>query len=110
MKKSFLFLADGFEETEAVTTIDVLRRGKVDLVTTSVHAGRLAVTGAHGVTIMADATIDTVTGEEACFLILPGGMPGAETLSNTPALVEWLQRHAEADGGIAAICAAPALV
>jgi 4-methyl-5(b-hydroxyethyl)-thiazole monophosphate biosynthesis len=110
MKESFLFLADGFEEIEAVTTIDVLRRGEANLVTVSIHAGRLAVTGAHGLTIMADATLDAVAGKEACFMILPGGMPGAETLSNTPALVEWLQCHVNNEGWIAAICAAPALV
>lgn len=110
MKQSFLFLADGFEEIEAVTTIDVLRRGEVDLVTVSVHRGRVAVTGAHGVTVTADATLEAIAGKEARFLILPGGMPGAKNLGETPALVEWLQRHADRDGEIAAICAAPAMV
>ena len=110
MKKSFIFLADGFEEVEAVTTIDVLRRGGMNLVTTSVHEGRREVTGANGLTLAADTTLAEVEGEEAALLILPGGMPGAETLGNTPRLIEWLQAHADRDGWIAAICAAPAVV
>ncbi|MDR2129607.1 MAG: DJ-1/PfpI family protein [Odoribacteraceae bacterium] len=110
MKKSFLFLADGFEEIEAIATIDVLRRGEVALTTVSIYPERLTVTGAHGVTVTADTTLEEVAGNEARFLILPGGMPGAKNLGDTPALIEWLQHHAESGGEIAAICAAPAVV
>jgi 4-methyl-5(b-hydroxyethyl)-thiazole monophosphate biosynthesis len=110
MNKSFLFLADGFEEVEAVTTIDVARRGGVGLVTVSIHPGRLAVTGAHGVTVTADTTLDKVAGSDAACLIFPGGMPGAENLGNCPALIDWLQLHAERGRVVAAICAAPAMV
>jgi 4-methyl-5(b-hydroxyethyl)-thiazole monophosphate biosynthesis len=108
--RSFLFLADGFEEIEAVTTIDVLRRGEVELTTVSIYPRRREVTGAHGVTVISDTTLEEVAGSDARFLVFPGGMPGARNLGESPALMEWLQQHFDRGGDIAAICAAPALV
>ena len=109
MKKSFLFLAEGFEEVEALAVVDVLRRGNVDVQTVSVTNNR-QVTGAHGVTVTADVLLADVKDEEAESLICPGGMPGAKNLAETPALIEWLQRQVDGQGLVAAICAAPALV
>lgn len=109
MKKSFLFLADGFEEVEALGTVDVLRRGTVEVKTVSI-SGKREVTGAHGVPVVADLLIDEVKEEDAEFLICPGGMPGSKNLGDCPALVQLIQKHMDKGGYVAAICAAPAMV
>lgn len=109
MKTSFLFLADGFEEVEALTPVDILRRGGIKLETVSVMENR-EVTGAHGVTVVADHLLKQVADREVDFLIFPGGMPGALNLSESKPLMDWLLAHFKRGGNIAAICAAPALV
>ncbi len=109
MKKSFLFLADGFEETEAIGTLDVLRRGGVEVQTVSVM-GKQDVKGAHGVVVIADLLLHQMLEEKAGFLVFPGGMPGAQNLSESKPLMDYLSAHFKNNGGIAAICAAPALV
>lgn len=109
MKKSFLFLAAGFEETEALATVDVLRRGGVNVETVSVMKEQ-EVEGAHGVVVKADRLLHQMLEEEADFLIFPGGMPGAQNLSDSKPLMDRLKIHFEQGGRIAAICAAPALV
>lgn len=109
MKKSFLFLAEGFEEMEAIAVVDVLRRGGVEVQTVSV-SGESWVRSAHDVKIKADALWEEVLKEEAECLIFPGGMPGAQNLGECRTLIDKLQQHYEADGYVAAICAAPALV
>lgn len=109
MKKSFLFLADGFEEVEALATVDVLRRGTIEVKTVSI-SNRKEVTGAHGIPVVADFLLGEVKGEDAEFLICPGGMPGAKNLGDCVALVQWIQNHFDRGGYVAAICAAPALV
>lgn len=109
MKKSFLFLADGFEEVEAIGTLDVLRRGSIDVRTVSISKKK-EVVGAHGVYVMADLLLDEVLGNDADFLICPGGMPGAKNLADCTALLQWIQEHFDKGGRVAAICAAPALV
>lgn len=109
MKKSFLFLADGFEEVEALGTLDVLRRGGVDVQSVSVYDYR-EVKGAHGIVVAADLLLKEVKEEEADFLIFPGGMPGAQNLSECSLLMEMLKSHFGKKKPIAAICAAPALV
>lgn len=109
MKKSFLFLAEGFEETEAIATADVLRRGGVEVQTVSVMEEQ-NVKGAHGVTVKADCMLRQMLEEKAEFLIFPGGMPGAQNLAESGPLMDYLSKHFNQDGKIAAICAAPALV
>lgn len=109
MKKNFIFLADGFEEIEALTVVDVLRRASLDIVMVSVN-DTPAVTGAHGITVQADALYTDLTFNDADWLILPGGMPGATNLRDHPALEGLLRTHAADGGNIAAICAAPAVV
>lgn len=108
MKKSYVFLAPGFEEIEAVAPIDVLRRAGMTVVTVSILPGELQVCGAHGVTYVADTTIDQLPPQpDAEWLILPGGMPGALNLYECEPLVRLLTRES---GNIAAICASPAVV
>lgn len=109
MTRSFLFLAEGFEEIEAITPIDVLRRAGMDITTVSISESRL-VTGAHGVTIEADATLAEAEIHDIEWLILPGGMPGATNLAACQALCTLLKDHNAAGGKIAAICASPAVV
>lgn len=109
MRKSFLFLADGFEEVEALGVVDVLRRGTIEVKTVSI-SDKKEVTGAHGVPVMADLLLSDVKEEEAEFLICPGGMPGAKNLGDCTALVQMIQKHFDKGGYVAAICAAPALV
>jgi 4-methyl-5(b-hydroxyethyl)-thiazole monophosphate biosynthesis len=105
-KKVLIVLAEGFEEIEAVTPIDVLRRAGLEVVTAGV--GSRTITGAHGITIQSDTTIDEVH-ELADAVILPGGLPGAENLGKSVALRNYLERM-HADGRhIGAICAAPAV-
>lgn len=108
--RSFLFLATGFEELEALTVVDVLRRGGMDIKTVSIRSER-QVTGAHGITVEADMTFKEADFEGAEWLILPGGMPGAQNLHDFAPLQGLLKRQAQSqEGRIAAICAAPAVV
>ncbi|MEK7718928.1 MAG: DJ-1/PfpI family protein, partial [Bacteroidota bacterium] len=82
MKTSILIhLATGFEETEAVTIIDVLRRANLDVTIVSI-TGSLEVTGAHNITIEADQLYDEADYTTAAMIILPGGMPGTTHLLN----------------------------
>lgn len=111
MKKvSYVFLADGFEEVEALTPVDVLRRGECTVVTVSV-TGRREVTGSHGIPVVADALFEDLSFDDAQWLILPGGMPGAKSLYEFEPLQELLKKQAASkDGRIAAICASPGVV
>lgn len=109
MNVSYLFLAPGFEEIEAIAVVDILRRGGVDVRTVSVGGGN-EVTGAHQVTIRADVSLEQIRPEETECLIFPGGMPGAQHLSECEKLMTILQHHYDQERTVAAICAAPALV
>jgi 4-methyl-5(b-hydroxyethyl)-thiazole monophosphate biosynthesis len=110
MKTSFVFLAAGFEEVEALTVVDVLRRAGMDVRTVSITADS-GVVGAHGIEVIADLTIrDPELSMAAEWYILPGGMPGATNLANSFPLTTLLKQHNVAGGKIAAICAAPAVV
>lgn len=109
MKRSFLFLAPGFEEIEALTVVDVMRRAGMDIKTISITP-ELLVAGAHGVTVKADAQFSETEFNHIEWLIIPGGLPGSEHLANYAPLTTLLKEHAAKDGKIAAICAAPAFV
>ncbi len=106
MKTIYLFLAEGFEEVEALTPVDVLRRAGLPVKTVSV-TGELVVTGTHGVPVIADLLFDELDENDAEMLILPGGMPGAVNLDNHESLDKLLKAFAEAGKPLAAICAAP---
>lgn len=102
----YLFLADGFEEIEALATLDVLRRCGLDVTTVSINPTKTA-TGAHGIPVTADALFDTVDYSNAQALVLPGGMPGASNLLEHNGLREVLLAQHARQGIVAAICAAP---
>lgn len=106
MKSAFLFLATGFEEIEALGTVDILRRGGVRVATISI-TGELQVMGAHNIPVIADYLFENADFNAADVLILPGGIPGSNHLNTCTRLKELvLQKHNE---GIllAAICAGP---
>lgn len=111
MNTSYLFLAFGFEEIEALATVDLMRRAGMSVKTVSVIEGQRKVTGANGITVEADMDITDLRSDvEAEWLIVPGGMPGATNLAQSLKLCEMLTAHNAAGGKIAAICAAPAVV
>ncbi|MBQ9355785.1 MAG: DJ-1/PfpI family protein [Prevotella sp.] len=110
VKKAYVFLADGFEDVEALIPVDVLRRGGVEVVTVSVMDENLLVTSAHGVQIVADAEAAEVQFSDADLLFLPGGMPGAKNLYDSDIVRQAVKEQVQAGKLVAAICAAPAVV
>ena len=116
MKGTYIFLANGFEEIEALATVDVLRRGGIDARTVSVNDDA-QVHGAHGVPVIADMTWDDFKAEadfshtgEGDVMVFPGGMPGTKNLAENEELMEMMRMHYSESGIVAAICAAPGLV
>ncbi|MBM6830092.1 DJ-1/PfpI family protein [Anaerotignum lactatifermentans] len=106
MKKALIFLAEGFEEMEAVTPLDLLRRAGVDAKFVSL-SGNLMVTGSHGVAYRADCLFDVKEAQTADMLILPGGMPGSVHLQEDETLGKLLCQFHEEGKFVCAICAAP---
>lgn len=106
MKNVCVFLADGFEEIEALATVDVLRRAGVQVTTVSINPTEM-VTGAHGIPVMADVLFELAECADADMLVLPGGMPGAANLDAHEGVCTALKAHAESGKYLAAICAAP---
>lgn len=106
----YVFLADGFEEIEALTPVDLLRRAGVSVNTVSIYPDRTAVTGARAIGVVADTTIDKVTPGGDDIIVLPGGMPGTVNLRECDTLMGLVDAHNEKGGRIAAICAAPARI
>lgn len=106
-KKALIVLAEGFEEIEAVTVIDVLRRAECEVIVAGLEARDIR--GAHNVLIRADTILDEVKGLPAA-VILPGGMPGSENLGSSEELAAFLREMNKAKKIIGAICAAPGCV
>jgi len=104
-KKVLVPLLDGFEEIEAVTIIDVLRRAEVAVVIGGDRVG--AVRGAHGIEIGADAALEDIEASTLRMIVLPGGMPGSANLAQHPTVQALLTKLAQAGGYTCAICAAP---
>lgn len=114
----YIFLAEGFEEIEALAPLDILRRAGVEVKTVSITDDYI-VTGAHGISVMADTTIfqtaDSVSGGwndeqrlgECDVIVLPGGLPGSTNLDACQRLKDMIRIHYEAGKPLAAICAAP---
>lgn len=102
-------IANGSEDIEAITIIDVLRRGGVDVTVASVHDSK-NITAANGCKIEADVLLPEVVGIQYDAIVLPGGMPGAEHLRDCELLIDILEKHDIQDALLCAICAAPALV
>jgi 4-methyl-5(b-hydroxyethyl)-thiazole monophosphate biosynthesis len=109
MKKVFIFLAEGFEETEAVAATDVMLRGELDVTTVSV-TGKSLVTGVHGIAVNTDALFENTDFRTGEMLVLPGGMPGASNLNVHEGLRNLLLRYAKEGKKLAAICAAPLIL
>ena len=105
MKRVLVPLAQGCEELEAVTIIDLLRRAKIDVVTAGLDDQ--PVTASRGVRLMPDINLDTAINQDFDMLVLPGGMPGAEHLDNDPRIKTLLKKMANNEQYTAAICAAP---
>jgi 4-methyl-5(b-hydroxyethyl)-thiazole monophosphate biosynthesis len=105
MKKICIPLADGFEEIEAVTLVDVLRRAGFTVKTCALQS--LQARGSHDITVVADMTIDQALDREWDLVVLPGGMPGAGNLRDDPRVGKLLEKAAAAGGYVGAICAAP---
>lgn len=109
----YAFLAEGFEEVEALAPVDLLRRAGVEVETVSIVENRRAVTGARGVCVHADITIGEIDKDKAQLLILPGGMPGTTNLAacdKLMAIVDEFAKSGDTAKRVAAICAAPARI
>lgn len=103
---NYIFLADGFEEIEALAVVDILRRADLEVATVSISNG-YDVMGAHDIEVTADIMLSDFDPDEEDYLILPGGMPGSLNLRNSDRLCKMLVKHFNAGGHVAAICAAP---
>lgn len=109
MSKVYIFLADGYEEIEGLTVVDLLRRAKVDITMVSV-TGNIMVTGSHGIASKADVLFEEANYEDADMLVLPGGMPGTKHLSEHKGLDKLLREFQAKGKMLAAICAAPSVL
>lgn len=116
MKGKYIFLANGFEETEAITTIDILRRAGIEVETVSIHKDKFVV-GSHGIPVVADLTygefkenvvLDGTDSDD--LIVFPGGMPGTKRLAEDGEIINFMKLHYAEGGSLAAICAAPGLV
>jgi 4-methyl-5(b-hydroxyethyl)-thiazole monophosphate biosynthesis len=102
-------LADGFEEIEAITIVDLLRRAGLTVTTAHVTPNK-GVTGAHGVVVQADRSLKEAAGRTYAAVVLPGGGVGTENLGKSAELGEILKAHREKNAVVAAICAAPSVL
>ena len=111
MKKAIVFLSDGFEEIEAFTVVDYLRRAQIEVVTVSVPpAGKSSIdmpVGSHNICVKADVTLREMKELDYDAIVLPGGLPGASNLANDTRLKAILQNFDKSNKLICAICAAP---
>lgn len=98
-------LAEGFEEIEAVTIIDILRRAEIGVTTAYIDAN--PVTGSHGIPVTADRKMSDLRAADFTAVVLPGGMPGSENLKKNAGLISLLKEIHASGGLIGAICAAP---
>lgn len=104
----YLFLDNGFEEIEAITVVDILRRAKIGIEIIAIK--QKDNIGAHGIKITADKLIDDIKFNEIDMVILPGGMPGTLNLAKSEKLQNCLKYCIENNKKIAAICAAPSIL
>ena len=105
-KRIMVLLAEGFEEIEALATVDILRRGGVECQIVGLNNGE--VTGSHGIRVCADAQLDEISPQDYDAIVLPGGLPGADHLRDDARVIKIVQEYAGNSAKyIAAICAAP---
>ena len=108
MAKALLFLAIGFEEIEATSIVDTLRRGGVEVVIAGLQAG--AIEGGHGITVVPDTTIEEINVEKYDAVILPGGYPGYVNLGKDERVLDSVKNAFEMEKLVAAICGAPSVL
>lgn len=106
--KVAVFLAEGFEEVEALTPVDLLQRCGAEV--TLVGVTGKVVTGRSGISVVADCEMDGFSADDADMVFLPGGMPGTKNLYETPAVCEVVKKAVASDRYVAAICAAPSII
>jgi 4-methyl-5(b-hydroxyethyl)-thiazole monophosphate biosynthesis len=107
--KVLLHLADGFEEIEALSVVDILRRANITVKTVSI-TGKKEVLGAHDIPVLADELFENADYSKADMLVLPGGSAGAQTMKQHAGLEQQLKKAAADNKWIAAICAAPTVL
>ncbi|MBE2984751.1 DJ-1/PfpI family protein [Campylobacter sp. RM9344] len=105
MNKVAVILANGFEEIEALSVVDILRRAQIDTVT--VGLDRALVTGSHGIAVQSDILLSELNEIEFDMIVLPGGLPGATNLAKSEELCSLLRKFDDNAKLIAAVCAAP---
>lgn len=108
LAKALVFLASGFEEIEASTIVDVLRRCGVEVTVAGLKEG--VVEGAHGIKFVTDKTIDAVAVQDVDAVICPGGAPGFENLRKDQRVLRMIREAFESEKLVAAICASPAVL
>lgn len=109
MSRLAIFFGTGYEEIEALTVVDILRRAKEDIVMVSI-TGEREVTGSHGISVQMDQLLTEVNFEEIDGIVLPGGMPGTKNLEACGALMEQVDAFVKEGKLVAAICAAPSIL
>ena len=109
MNKVYVFLADGLEETEGLTVVDILRRAGQEVCTVSV-TGSKTITGSHAIIFQADRLFEETDFSDGSLLVLPGGLKGTNTLGACKPLTELLVSWNRAGKKLAAICAAPSVL
>ena len=107
--KAIVFLADGFEELEAIAPIDIFRRAKIEVITVSIQSGK-TIRGSHGIEVNADSLFSETDFTNCDILYLPGGKLGTENLNAHEGLKKLIRKQAEDNKKVAAICAAPSIL
>ena len=108
-KKVYIFLADGFEDIEGLTVVDLMRRAGIDIETVSIRESR-EITTSHGIEMKTDRVFKETDFSDADMLVLPGGMPGTKYLGEYQPLCDLLRDFYGRGGKVAAICAAPTVL
>ena len=108
-KKVYIFLADGFEDIEGLTVVDLMRRADIDIKTVSIKETK-EITTSHGINMQTDLVFSETDFADADLLVLPGGMPGTKYLGEYQPLCDLLTDFYNKGGKVAAICAAPTVL
>jgi 4-methyl-5(b-hydroxyethyl)-thiazole monophosphate biosynthesis len=108
MNRVLVYLAPGFEEIEAVTVIDLLRRADIDVTVAGLEEG--SVTGSHGISIHSDVYYESINPDDFDYMVLPGGQPGTNNLKKNQKVLDSLKKFQKENKLIGAICAAPTVL
>ena len=105
----YILLGEGFEEIEAIAPLDILRRADIEVATVAL-SNELLVNGGHDIKVEADISLEQIDFEKLDMLVLPGGLGGVKSISESPAAMDLIQKTWNAKKKLAAICAAPTLL